>query len=244
VYRLATFAAVIVTTAGVGIACMLLPAPPSACGTPPNSADAASGVAIDLAQQLGAGGLRAVNREVTALEGSSTGVYVSNGSGSGVVWIEDLDLAEGTIDIDVCGRDAAQRSFLGIAFHRQDDETYEAVYLRPFHFRADDAVRHQHAVPYIAVPDHDWPQLRESSPEEFENPVDASIDPIAWIPLRVVVDAQRVQVFVGAVASPTLDVPRLGEGDAGLVGLWVGNFSDGGFANLRITRPESPQTES
>ena len=74
--------------------------------------------------------------------------------------------------------------------HRQDDDTYEAVYLRPFNFRAADPTRRQHAVQYISLPEFDWPELREKFPEEFENPVDAALVPTDWVRLRVVVDGR------------------------------------------------------
>jgi hypothetical protein len=203
----------------------------------PVSANApqAGGTQIDLAERLAAGKLRAVNREVTALSGDRKGVHVTEKEGSGVIWIEGSDFAEGTIEVDIRGRDVLQRSFLGVAFHRKDDGSYEAVYLRPFNFRAEDPARHQHAVQYISLPDYDWPRLRKEFPEEFENPVDPSVAPTDWVPLRVVVKGSTVQIFVGAVKSPTLEVRKLGSLDRGAVGLWVGNTSDGDFANLRVT---------
>jgi hypothetical protein len=191
--------------------------------------------AIDLAERLKTGTLRAVNREVTALQGTPRGVHVTQKEGPGVVWLEGSDFAQGTITLDVRGRDVLQQSFLGVAFHRKNDNTYEAVYLRPFNFRADDPDRHQHAVQYIAVPDYDWPRLRKEFPEEFENPVDRSVSPTEWVPLRLVVADQKIQVYVGTVTTPTLEVRKLGSESRGLIGLWVGNNSDGDFANLRIT---------
>ena len=71
--------------------------------------------------------------------------------------------------------------------------------------------------------------------EEFENPVDASISPTAWVPLRIVVKGSAIQVYVGVVQSPALEVRKLGQHDRGLIGLWTGNNSDGDFANLRVT---------
>jgi hypothetical protein len=189
---------------------------------------------IDLAQQLTAGKLRAVNREVTKLQ-ERNGVHLSENDGPGVAWIEGSDFAEGTIEADVRGRDVLQRSFVGIAFHRKDDQTYESVYLRPFNFRAEDPTRHQHAVQYVTVPEYDWPRLRKEFAEEFENPVDASLVPGDWIPLRVVVKGKTVQIYAGNVKSPALEVRKLGQLDRGMIGLWVGNSSDGDFANLRIT---------
>jgi hypothetical protein len=189
---------------------------------------------LELAQKLAAGKLRAVNREVTKLQ-DRDGVHLSEAAGNGVAWIEDSDFGEGTIEVDIRGRDVPQKSFVGVAFHRKDDNTYESVYLRPFNFRTDDPTRRQHAVQYIAVPDYDWPRLRKEFPEEFENPVDQSIVPTDWVPLRVVVKGGRIQIFVGSVTSPTLEVRKLGTAERGSVGLWAGNNSDGDFSNLRIT---------
>ncbi len=188
-----------------------------------------------LVQRLEAGTLRAVNREITPLSGDRPGVHVSEKEGPGVVWLEGSDFAQGTIEVDVRGRDLLQRSFVGVAFHRADDKTYEAVYLRPFNFRAADAARRPHAVQYISVPDHDWPRLRQEFAGEFEHSVDAAVSPTDWVPLRVVVSARTVRVFVGAGATAAIEVRALGTHDRGQVGLWVGNSSDGDFANLRLT---------
>ncbi len=190
---------------------------------------------IDLTERLAAGKLRAVNREVSALGEGRKGVHVTEKSGPGVVWIEGSDFGQGTIELELRGRDVLQQSFVGVAFHRQDDNTYDSVYVRPFNFRATEPDRHQHAVQYMAVPDYDWPRLRKDFPNEFESAVDPSVGPTDWVPLRVIVKDRTVQVFVGAVKAPTLQVRKLGSGDRGLVGLWVGNNSDGDFANLRVT---------
>jgi hypothetical protein len=178
--------------------------------------------------------LRAVNREFSHLA-ERGGVHVSAKEGPGVVWIDGSDFGEGTIELDVRGKDVVGQSFVGVAFHGKDDQTYETVYLRPFNFQATDPARHGHAVQYMMVPPFDWPVLREKFPEEFERPVDASLKPTDWVPLRVVVRGGRIQVFAGSVAKPTMEVRKLGQLDRGLVGVWVGNGSDGDFANLRVT---------
>jgi hypothetical protein len=190
---------------------------------------------IDLAQRRAEGKLRAVNREVTSVAGTSGGIHVTEKEAPGVVWIEGTEFSEGTLEIEVRGRDVVGQSFLGLAFHRKNDDTYESVYLRPFNFRAQDPARHQHAVQYMAPPDYDWPRLRAEFPEEFENPVDQSVVPTDWVPLRVVVKGARIQVYVGRAAAPALEARKLGALDRGTIGLWVGNNSDGDFANLRIT---------
>jgi hypothetical protein len=191
---------------------------------------------IDLVQHLAAGKLRAVNREVTKLQSRSDGVRVTEREGPGVVWIEGTDFAEGTVELDVRGRDVPQRSFVGVSFHRRDDNTYDSVYVRPFNFRNPDPARRANAVQYMALPDYDWPRLRKEFPGEFERPVDASIVPTEWVPLKVVVSRPTIQVYVGNVTTPTLQARKLGQHDRGLIGLWTGNNSDGDFANLRIIR--------
>jgi hypothetical protein len=204
-------------------------------GADANTSSSDSTQRVDLAERLAVGKLRAVNCTVTALQGTKGAVHVSEHAGNGVIWVEGSQLSQGMIEVDVRGRDVFQRSFLGIAFHRQDDSTYEAVYLRPFNFRSTDPVRHDHAVQYIALPAFDWPRLREKSPEQFENPVDASISPTDWVTLRLVVKAESIDVYVGSVKTPALVARRLVKFQGGAIGLWTGNTSDGDFANLRIT---------
>lgn len=51
----------------------------------------------------------------------------------------------------------------------------------------------------IALPDYDWPRLREEFPGEFENPVDPSVVPTDCVP--VAPDANGAIRSVGAVFS-------------------------------------------
>ncbi len=190
---------------------------------------------IDLVDELKAGKLRTVNRDATPLAGGRDAVHVTERAGPGVAWIEGSEFGDGTIEVDVRGRDVLQRSFVGIAFHRADDDTYEAVYLRPFNFRSQDAERHRHAVQYIAVPEYDWPRLRREFPEKYEAAVDASASPADWVALRVVVKGPAIQVYVAGASTPALEVQELVHRHGGAVGLWTGNNSDGDFADLRLT---------
>jgi hypothetical protein len=231
------FAAKGVLAGGVLMACSIAAVPLFNAQAPAGAQAPKAGAVqqIDLAERLAAGKLRAVNREVTPAQGRRDAVHVSEKPGDGLIWIEGSDFAAGTIEVEIRGRDVLQRSFVGIAFHRKDDTTYDCVYLRPFNFRAEDPVRRQHAVQYMASPDYEWPRLRKEFPEEFENPVDPSLVPTDWVPLRIVVKGRTIQIFAGPVKSPTLEVRKLGQHDRGMIGLWTGNNSDGDFANLRIT---------
>lgn len=178
--------------------------------------------------------LRVVNRQATRIQ-DRNGVRLSAASGNGVAWVEGTRFQSGTIELDIRGQEAMRQSYVGVAFHRQGDDTYEAVYLRPFNFRAQDPVRRQHAVQYISLPKFDFQDLREGFPEEFENPVDASLVPTDWVRLRVFVEGSLIRIHVGSVRQATLEVRKLGQLDGGQVGLWVGNNSGGDFANLAIT---------
>jgi hypothetical protein len=51
-----------------------------------------------------------------------------------------------------------------------------------------------------------------------------------------VVEQPAIQVYVGPITSPVLEVRKLGQLDGGMVGLWVGNNSIGDFASLVISR--------
>jgi hypothetical protein len=179
--------------------------------------------------------LRVVNRQATRIQDRNGAVRLSAASGNGVAWVEGTDFRSGTIEVDIRGREDMQQNYVGVAFHRKDDNTYEAVYLRPFNFRATDPIRKQHAVQYITLPGFDYDRLRREFPEEFENPVSAAIAPNDWVKLRVVVEGGIVQVHVGPVKEVTLAVRKLGQLDRGQVGLWVGNVSGGDFANLLVT---------
>jgi hypothetical protein len=182
----------------------------------------------------GAWKFRVVNRKAYRIE-ERKGVRLSRDASSGIAWIEGTNFQSGTIELDVRGKEWLRQTFVGVAFHRKDDETYEAVYLRPFNFRTSDPIRKQHAVQYIALPQFDYDRLRIDFPEEFENPVDQSIEPTDWVRLRVVVQGAKVQIYVGTVTQVTLEVRKLGQLYSGQVGLWVGNESGGDFANLVIT---------
>lgn len=190
----------------------------------------------DLGDMARNGELRAGARQVEELEqGARSGAHVSAAPGELPIWIPGLDFATGTIAVDVRGKDLPGQSFLGIAFGGVNDSTFEAVYVRPFNFRAADPGRQAHSVQYISLPGYPWQRLRSEQPEVFESLVDPAPDPADWVALRLVVERSRVQVFVGEGAAPDLVVDRLSDGVGRRVGLWVGNNSEGDFSNMRIS---------
>ena len=48
-----------------------------------------------------------------------------------------------------------------------------------------------------------------------------------------------MQIYVGKVTAPALEVRKLGNLERGQIGLWAGNGSDGAFANLRVRGSKS-----
>jgi hypothetical protein len=180
-------------------------------------------------------GLNVLNRRVTSLrDGATTGVRLSEATGEGVAYLQGIEFANGTIELDVRGKDVPQQSFVGVAFHGVDGTTYDAIYFRPFNFRSDDPARRNHAVQYVSHPTYTWQKLRAEQPGKYEHAVTPGPDPNAWFHVRVVVASPQVSVFVGDAKEPSLVANQLSDRKKGLVGLWVGNNSGGDFANLKI----------
>src|SRR5215831_1455974 len=83
------------------------------------------------------------NRELTPfVENDKKGIRFSEHEGDGVAWLDGVSFSNGTVEIDIKGKDVLQQSFVGVAFHGVDEKTLDAVYFRPFNFRATDSVRH------------------------------------------------------------------------------------------------------
>jgi hypothetical protein len=180
------------------------------------------------------------NRQMASLdEGPRHGLRLDAHEGDGVAWWPDVQFSNGTIELDIRGKDVLQQSFVGVAFHGLNETTFDAVYFRPFNFRSDDPVRRSHAVQYISHPTYTWNKLRTERPNQFEQPVAPPPDPNQWFHARVVIAFPSVRVFVNDAPAPALDVKQLSDRKTGWVGVWVGNGSEGAFANLTIT-PAGP----
>jgi hypothetical protein len=199
-----------------------------------------AGQAKTITPDLGAladkNGLRVFNRGATRLvDGARTGVRLSEAPGDGVAFLPGIEFANGTIEIDIRGKDVAQQSFLGVAFHGMDGAVYDGIYFRPFNFRAAALVNRSHAVQYHSLPVYTWQKLRTDQPGKYEHEVNPVPDPNAWFHARVVIANPKVSVFVGDAKDACLVVDLLNGRKKGLVGLWAGNNSGGDFANLTIT---------
>lgn len=83
---------------------------------------------------------------------------------------------------------------MGLAFHVQNDNEYDAIYFRPFNFLNEQ--RKNHSVQYISMPDYDWSQLRQNYPEKYKNDISNPPNPNDWFKVKVILDNIKAEVHV------------------------------------------------
>ena len=176
-------------------------------------------------------------RTVSMVEAKGkTALKFSEGPGMGVAWLDGYKFRNGVIEADIMGRSQpVQGSFVGIAFRVVDAQTHDAVYFRPFNFRATDPERHRHAVQYVSHPQWTWPKLRAERTDQYEKALAPEPDGDEWFHVRIVVERPKVSVYVNGGGAPSLVVDELSDRSEGSLGLWVGEGSGGHFANLKVT---------
>jgi hypothetical protein len=180
--------------------------------------------------------LEVFNRKVsTFTKNDKKGIRFSKNENDGVAWLNGVEFSNGTVELDIRGKDVFQQSFVGIAFHGTDNKTFDAVYFRPFNFQSTDPVRKIHAVQYVAYPDYPWQLLRDKFNGKFEKAVIPSPNATEWFHVKITIKYPVVTVFVNGNLEPSLTIEKLNTRTTGKIGLWVGNNSDGDFADLQIT---------
>jgi len=161
----------------------------------------------------------------------------------GLAILKNVTFSSGTIELDIQGRNVMQKSFVGIAFHLQDDGHFDAIYFRPFNFMNADTARRRRAVQYVSEPDYPWNRLREEFPGKYENRVIPAPDGDSWFHAKIVVDGKNVVVYVNNSPTPSLQVTRITDTTTGKLALWTGTGSNGNFANLVITNSPKKNIE-
>ncbi|MCG6957635.1 MAG: hypothetical protein LJF04_16720 [Gemmatimonadetes bacterium] len=203
----------------------------------PGAASAQDAIRPDLAGVARGDGWSVVNRAASVgKEGGRVVTTLDGRSGDGVAWLDGVDFHDGTIELLIRGRNDPGRSFVGVAFRGVDDETYDAVYFRPFNFVADNDLSRSHMVQYISHPVNTWSKLRAEHTGQYEKPLASPPNPDEFFRARIVIEKPTVRVYVGDDTEPSLVVDELTNRDGGRVGLWVGNGSGGSFADL-VLRP-------
>ncbi len=125
------------------------------------------------------------------------------------------------------------QSFVGIAFHGQSNEQYEAVYFRPFNFQSPE--RGNHSVQYISMPAYDWATLRKSKPGKYENSITPVVDPNGWFHVKLEIQYPKINAFINGSKEASLSIDQISPQSAGQVGLWMGNGSEGWFKKIKLS---------
>jgi len=178
--------------------------------------------------------IKEVNRSIAIYGDQQDTIELNAENSSGIGIIEDLEFEQGIIEIELLGENNPGKSFIGIAFNIQNDQTYEAVYFRPFNFVAVEKIRKEHMVQYIYHPEFTWRKLREERAGEFENRITIPPNPDGWFKTRIHIKENIVEVYVNDISAPVLIVDRLSSTKSKKIGVWTGYGSSGRFKNLII----------
>jgi len=193
---------------------------------------------INLSDKFNNQKIKAVNRTITIFGDQQDAIELNTENSSGIGIIEDLEFEKGIIEIDLLGENNPGKSFIGVAFNIQDEETYEAVYFRPFNFVAEEQIRRDHMVQYIFHPEFTWNKLREERTGEFEKGIITPPNPDDWFKARIHIKENVVEVYVNGLSEPSLIVNRLSLPKSKKIGVWTGFGSSGRFKNLKTTNQE------
>jgi hypothetical protein len=158
------------------------------------------------------------------------------------VKIKDLDFKDGIIEVMVYSRlektaSPMARGFIGVAYRiNAYNSKFECMYIRPTNGRAEDQVRRNHSIQYFAYPDFKFPRLRKENPEMYESYADMGLN--EWIKIKIEVKGKQAKLFLNDNKQPSLVVNdlKLGENNAGGLGLFVDVGTEGFFRDLKITK--------
>ena len=151
----------------------------------------------------------------------------------GIVWLKGIDFKEGTIELDLRGKDAFLNSFLGIAFYGTDTTTCDIIYFRPFNFHHTDTARWKWSLAYMHIPDNNYAKLRKEHPGVYENSITNAPKADQWFHATIVIENRHARIFVNHAVQPSLDVTLLNNRSDGLFGLYSDGLTND-FANLTI----------
>ena len=171
------------------------------------------------------------NREVNYDNGI---IHLNGQDNDGLLWINGADFKNGTIELDIKGKNVQGQSFVGIAFHGVDNKTFDGVYFRPFNFKSPD--RNSHSVQYISMPDYDWSVLRDAHPGKYEHAINPVPNPDDWFHAKIVVNYPGIKVYINNADEQTLEAEQISARKDGKIGIWVGNGSEGWFKNFTIIK--------
>lgn len=178
---------------------------------------------------------KAVNRTLKTIDSKNIKyLNISENKKEGLVWLDTKEFKNGSIEIKMRGKDELQKSFIGIAFHAQNDSVYDAVYCRPFNFVTKDSVRRIHSIQYVSHPKFTWKKLRDEKNAQFEKEINNPPDPNDWFIMRLYVKDNKIEAFINDSNKPSLIVNKLSNNNKGKIGLFVADSSGGDFESIKI----------
>ncbi len=178
-------------------------------------------VNFDLTKLAVQGNLIVKNRTITVNEeGSKKFIELGKKMTATPVWLPIDNFEEGKVELIARGKDILQGSFYGIAFHAENDSTFEVVYCRPFNFQTTDSLRKTHAVQYGFFPHLDWQVSRKSHPGLYESGILNPPKANDWVTLTIIVDSKEIKAFINHASQPTLVAKKLNTSLIGKIGIF------------------------
>jgi len=187
---------------------------------------------INLADKFKNKKIKAVNRIISLYGDSQDTVEMNAKDDDGLGILEDIEFDKGIIEVELLGENNPGKSFIGIAFNIQNDNTFEAIYFRPFNFVAEEQIRKDHMVQYIFHPEFTWRKLRVERTGEFEDEISDPPNPDDWFKAIIKITDNKVEVYINEISEPVLSVDRLILTKSNKIGIWTGFGSSGRFRNL------------
>ncbi|OUF39377.1 hypothetical protein AZZ64_002074 [Enterobacter cloacae] len=157
-----------------------------------------------------------------------------------MAWLP-LDFCDGEIELWIASElvpeaPAYARGFIGVSFRIDEQGQFESIYLRPTNSQADDQVRRNHSVQYVAFPEYRFDRLRRESPEQYETY--AELELARWMHMRVVVEGQRAVLYLNHSEKSAFIVNglKLGSNQRGGVGVWLESGTIAYFRELKVSK--------
>ena len=191
---------------------------------------------ISLANELKNKKIEAVNRTISQYPTDENAVEMNVNNSDGLGILKEIEFDKGLIEVELKGENNPGKSFIGIAFNIQNNETYEVVYFRPFNFVAEEQIRKDHMVQYIFHPEFTWRKLRDERTGEFEDEIPIPPNPDGWFLAKIKITSEKIEVYVDELPEPVLSIDRLTAPKSKKIGIWTGFGSSGRFRNLILKK--------
>lgn len=126
--------------------------------------------------------------------------------------------------------------FIGLFFRvKDDDSSFESIYVRPKVGRVSNQLFRNHAVQYISYPHYKFDTLRKIAPFRYEGSAPVALN--EWIKMRIEVNGETAEMFINDAKYSTFIVDKLlGSNKKGGIGLYVDIGTIGYFRGLKVTK--------